>query len=215
MDQYTKIGSTLFESLVKLREEKGTLDMLDVGKLFEQISDNLIPSYNGVDHKVKEEIAQLSTFINQAMNEISDIRTHDGQNATGDATLHLNAIIKNTEEASHTIMDAVETIQTAANSIGGENEKIITDEIIKIYEACNFQDLTGQRINKVIKILMEIDSKIHNISKLFNSGNSEICSQTANKKALTEDEKLLNGPQLPDIAPSQIDIDALFRDNKI
>lgn len=214
MDTQTKLGNALFGSLIKLRGQKGEFDMADVGALFQQISATLHPSDSGIDHGLKEEIERLAIFIEQAKGEISAIgASGDGKKASGDATLHLEAIVKTTEEASHAIMDAVGIIQTSADAVGGEHQKKIGDAINKIYEACNFQDLTGQRIKKVIKILVEIDARIHTMLELF--GGRDAQAGSVGREALTEDEKLLNGPQLPDQAPSQDDIDALFGNGKV
>ncbi|MCC7259436.1 MAG: protein phosphatase CheZ, partial [Alphaproteobacteria bacterium] len=82
----------------------------------------------------------------------------------------------------------------------------------KIYEACTFQDLTGQRVNKVIKILKEVDARIARMLQLF--GGDAAVTALPRRDERTGDERLLNGPQLPDQAPSQDDIDALFANGK-
>ena len=161
MDTQVRLGSALFDSLIRLRQQKGTLSMEDVGALFMQISKTLQPPVSETDHALKEDIEQLAIFIEQAKNEISTITTsHESEDSTGSATLHLDAVLKATEEAGHAIMDAADTISAAVNGIGGERQQAIEGAITKIYEACNFQDLTGQRVGKVIKTLNEIDSRI-------------------------------------------------------
>lgn len=210
MSTQAKLGSAIFDSLTKLRAKKGSFNMEDVGALFEQISATLHPTDNAVDNHFIEEIQKLAVFIKQTKDEISVIAASGGSKEKDGAALHLDAVIKATEEAGHTIMDAADAIMAASAGIGGDKEQAINAAITKIYEACNFQDITCQRLSKVIKILDEIDSRINNVLKLFGP---QLADDTTNLKP-AEGSQLLNGPQLPDTAPSQADIDALFADFK-
>ena len=86
---------------------------------------------------------------------------------------------------------------------------------MRIYDACNFQDLTGQRINKVLTTLEYIEAKIVKLIKLFGFQRDaeEMLNEKIDKvekKVPRKNAELLNGPELPNGAPSQDDIDALF-----
>lgn len=214
MNTQEKLGNALFNGLTKLREQKDTFNMEDLGALFQQISSNLHPIDDGTYYSFKEEIEKLAQFIEQTKKDISVIAVSDESgNSTDTATLHLDAVIKATEDASTTIMDAADAIQAEANKIGGQCQQEINESVTKIYEACNFQDITGQRLSKVIKILDEIDLRIKTLLKLF--GNQvHLVSNKPAKTGANNDKDLLNGPQLPDHAPSQADIDALFASYK-
>jgi chemotaxis protein CheZ len=56
----------------------------------------------------------------------------------------LNEIVRVTEDTTNTILEEAEEI---------DNGGMITDSVAKIYEACSFQDITGQRIGKVVVAL--------------------------------------------------------------
>ena len=75
---------------------------------------------------------------------------------------------------------------------------------MRIYEACNFQDLAGQRIGKVIATLVLIEQRIEDIL------DGKAVAATAG--ARTAAGGLLNGPKLDGDAghANQRDIDALF-----
>lgn len=77
-----------------------------------------------------------------------------------------------------------------------------------IYEACNFQDLTGQRISKVVKALRHIESHIDRMILVFGE---QLASHTVgmSDQDATSESALMNGPQLPDKANKQDDIDAI------
>jgi chemotaxis protein CheZ len=84
--------------------------------------------------------------------------------------------------------------------------------VIHIFEACNFQDLTGQRITKVVATLKFIETHIVRMMEIW--GGIEVF-QELTPQAMAErdgDKKLLNGPKLDGEVghASQDDIDALF-----
>lgn len=164
------------------------------------------------DRDLREEVRQLAAFIEQAKAELFAIGASGGGGVTGDAAQHLDAVIKGTEEASHAIMDAVDVVQNTANGLSGAPQEAIMGAVTKIYEACTFQDLTGQRVNKVIKILKEVDARIGRMLQLF--GGDAAVTAIPRRDERAGDERLLNGPQLPDQAPSQDDVDALFANSK-
>ena len=82
-----------------------------------------------------------------------EVRTLSPQEIKGKhiagATDELDAIVESTSEATSTIMDCCEKIQDKA--AGGEEADAINKEVMNIYEACSFQDITGQRVSKVVK----------------------------------------------------------------
>jgi chemotaxis protein CheZ len=214
MSTQAKLGSALFDGLIRLRDQKGTFTMEDVGGLFMQVSARLHPSDNAAEAGLKEQIEQLAMLVEQAKREICSIDTAASAERTADsATVQLDAVVKATEEATQAIMDVADTLQAIANDLQGERQQAVAGAITKIYEACNFQDLTGQRIGKVVKILGEIDLRINNMLRLFGAPGAP-AFRAATHSAAEGDAALLNGPQLPDQAPSQTDIDALFAGGK-
>ena len=105
-------------------------------------------------------------------------------------------------------------VDRIAGAIGGENGDAITNEVMKIFEACSFQDITGQRITNVVKTLKEIEGKVSKIiaiiaSRIPGIGDADT-SSVEDTKSVNEEDNLLNGPQLPDKAISQDDIDKIL-----
>jgi len=127
------------------------------------------------------------------------------------ATDELDAVIESTAEATGAIMDACEVIEDRAAQIGGEQGDAIAAQITKIYEACSFQDITGQRITKVVGALKSIEIKVGALMGVLEQGSND---RIAAAKAATEEDgdSLLNGPQLPGGGISQADIDKLLED---
>ena len=120
------------------------------------------------------------------------------------ATDELDAIIDATSVATGTIMDSCDVIQQKASEIEGADD--IVNEVMKIYEACSFQDITGQRVSKVVKTFKDIEDKI---DKLVGVLGIKI-DALPEEEGPQGDEALMNGPQLADQAISQEDIDKLL-----
>jgi chemotaxis protein CheZ len=87
--------------------------------------------------------------------------------------------------------------------------------VTRIYEACNFQDITGQRISKVVATLKTIETRLVSLAAAVGHGGG--AAAKAGKPgpqdgAKPSDADLLNGPQLPQNAKKQDEVDALLND---
>mgnify|MGYP001441055660 CR=1 FL=1 len=189
--------------------------------------DQVIKIINSVIQKVEhrddeanrhifDELMGLQRIIEEARQEIGQTRPDEiNKTHIPTATDELDAVVEATAEATGTIMDAAEKIMEHAGIVGGEHGDIITNEVMKIFEACSFQDIIGQRITKVIKTLKDIESKVTRVITIIASkipGIAEEVDMPLPQKELSEDEKLLNGPQLPGNAISQDEIDKMLAD---
>lgn len=204
----SRLGNSLLKSMVTLKQQKGDLSIEDVGGLFMQMASNLSPSSSEADLFMHQEIRQLAEYIANAKSEIFAISTNDKQEQViMDASAHLEEVVKATEQATNRIMDAAERIQELANGVGGDRGKEIAEVTGDIFEACNFQDITGQRITRVIKLLTNIEERINRLNDLFGVTPGNPGSAGAREPT---DKDLLNGPQLPGEAASQEEVDALF-----
>tara|TARA_R110002072_G_scaffold86216_1_gene194654 strand:- start:108 stop:725 length:618 start_codon:yes stop_codon:yes gene_type:complete len=159
-------------------------------------------------NSILTELRDLLIVIEETRQEIGSARTSDikGKHIPG-ATDELDAIVAATSEATGTIMDCCDVIQEKAMAIGGADADAIVDETMKVFEACSFQDITGQRISKVITAFHEIEEKIDKLVGVLGLSTAGIMEES---DARTGDEALLNGPQMPDKAISQDDIDKLL-----
>ena len=156
--------------------------------------------------RTKREIASLhvSGFKGEEMSRVTD---------------ELDAVVGGTESATDRILAAAEAIDEAAGNLAarlkGKDEDLTTEmqeQVLQIFEACNFQDLTGQRIRKVVNVLMFIEDRVMRMMEIW--GGMEIFANIEADDSLRRvgDDALLNGPALPEAEgiASQDDIDALF-----
>jgi chemotaxis protein CheZ len=121
------------------------------------------------------------------------------------ATDELDAVVAHTASATDVILESCERLELAASSGQPIDADLLGQATTAIYEACSFQDITGQRIKKVVGTLKAIEQKVGEILKVFGQG-QEI------EDAVIPEASLTNGPQLPGKAMDQSDIDKLLAD---
>lgn len=154
--------------------------------------------------------------------EIASIQAghHSGANLDR-ATYELSAVVSDTEAATEVILSAAENIDDLVTrlirQLPDEQKGLahqIHDNAVQIFEACNFQDITGQRISKVVGLMQFVE---HHISRMIAiwGGQDELHRLAGNLKKEREregDDALLNGPALSsdNNVVSQDDIDSLF-----
>lgn len=166
---------------------------------------------NQDDNKIYESIQNIASRIKTLE---AELLSDDSDNISGkiipDARTELNEVVKETEDAANKIMDAAEEIQNIAEKVGGEEKDKILAQATKIFEASNFQDITGQRISKVVSTLIDIQNITDELLGVI-SGDASIKATPSKKKQ--SDDDLMNGPQIAEEAPSQEDIDKLFNES--
>lgn len=218
MTNPTQLGATMLKSLVKLREQKGAIRIEDLGEILEELASTINPS-NQPEVFLRGEFQKIADHIEQAKLEIASLVHVEGEEAPSPqhishATDQLDAVVKATEEATNTIMDSADKIQNALDNNVPDMKDVIGNAVADIYLACNFQDITGQRITKVLTTLEYIDLKVRTIMQLFGNVTAEDAEKIAAAgnplKDARPNAELLNGPQMAKDAPNQDDIDALF-----
>lgn len=153
--------------------------------------------------ELKRSIENLGKQLHES--DAGEISTSHIPNATDE----LYAVVQATEQASETIMGASEKILEVVKGADQEIFKDVQSYVVEIFEACTFQDITGQRIKKVTDYLKEIDVQTTLVLSLLEGKNN---IEMANIAEETSDKSLLNGPSLPHKALSQEDIDKMLED---
>jgi chemotaxis protein CheZ len=161
------------------------------------------------------ELEGLGRTIARAKAEIAALKVEDIRDAhIPSATDELDAIVEHTAHATNEILDCCETLEQMQSELSGEAADKLQGAVTRIYEACSFQDITGQRIGKVVTALKAIEGRISTIvSAASGMPGPEAApapvAQPRDEKR-TEGEKLANGPQLPGAGVSQSEIDRLL-----
>jgi chemotaxis protein CheZ len=171
--------------------------------------------------KLKVELDLIQDAINRTKREIAVLH---GKSFNGEEMAKVNgelgAVVGGTEQATQQILEATEAIDQAATALAkvtslDQQQRLaedIQERIISIFEACNFQDLTGQRISKVMNTMRFIENHINVMMDIWGGVDAIKAHVPPIIDTREADAKLLNGPKLdgdPGHA-SQDDIDAMF-----
>src|SRR3954447_6551557 len=171
--------------------------------------------------KLKVELDLIHDAINRTKREIAVLH---GKSFNGEEMAKVNgelgAVVGGTEEATQQILEAAEAIDNASTALSKvttpDQQKLLSEEIqervVSIFEACNFQDLTGQRINKVMTTMRFIENHVCEMMEIWGGVDAIKAHAPSFIDTREGDAKLLNGPKLEgDVGhASQDDIDALF-----
>jgi chemotaxis protein CheZ len=154
------------------------------------------------------EVEELGRMIANTKSEIAALRVDDiNDHDIPFATDELDAIVEHTAHATDAILESCEMLDEVAATVSGDAAIKLQAATTRIYEACSFQDITGQRITKVVTTLKTIEGKVAHIIGTF--GPPVVAVRRAGDHVAT-DADLLNGPQLPAHAMDQSDIDKLL-----
>jgi chemotaxis protein CheZ len=171
--------------------------------------------------KLKIEIDLIYDAITRTKREIAVLH---GKSFNGEEMAKVNgelgAVVGGTEEATQQILEAAESIDNAATALSSvtslDQQKLLSEEIqervVSIFEACNFQDLTGQRIKKVMTTMKFIEHHITVMMDIWGGVDAIKAHAPVISDVREGDARLLNGPRSEgDVGhASQDDIDALF-----
>ena len=185
------------------------------------IDNQLIEDYKREVHEaanLKHELQELSDAILNTKKEVAKLHPLDEKSDRIAAmTDELDAVVVATEGATDGILQAVEVIEDRTESLrmhaSSEEDtgslEDISDQVMKIYESCNFQDLTGQRITRVVNTLRFIEERV--ASMIAALGGEEGIKEVAGEEEVdTTDKRLLHGPTDGETRISQDEIDNLF-----
>ncbi|NQU57806.1 MAG: hypothetical protein HQ513_11265 [Rhodospirillales bacterium] len=119
--------------------------------------------------------------------------------------------------ATDRMMTATETIQDAATAIGAKSKERATKNQLKkidkgcgdVFEACSFQDITGQRLGKITRTVTVIEDSVRTVSALAGGkGKGRVGKSHAIDRM--DGNVALEGPQIDGPAVSQDEINKLF-----
>lgn len=168
---------------------------------------------------LRAELQSMASHIQTAKSEIASIYNKDPKvqqagNRINAATSELDQIVASTEQATSDILNAAERIMEAAGKLPAEQAEaaeILTNQATEIFTACSFQDITGQRISKVVSTLRYIDQRVAAMVAIWGPENISGAQSRSDEGAdQRRDSHLLNGPAMPGQGHTQVEIDALL-----
>lgn len=168
---------------------------------------------------LKTELRALAFCIEQTKAEIASLRSDESDvDHLNSVASELDAVVSATEGATQQILGASERIEAlaremrphVADSFAARILEDLIESTTTIFEACNFQDITGQRITKVVRTLQYVDGRINSMIEIWGSDAFREALPKPSEMEKGDESHLLNGPQLGDSGISQDEIDKLF-----
>ncbi|MEX0697167.1 MAG: protein phosphatase CheZ [Dongiaceae bacterium] len=206
------VSRDVSERLDALQKRSDRIDPGEIVEVVEGIMGTMRGDLSTAELDLYAELGSLGKYIADAKAEISSLRPNEIRDQhLPIASDELDAIVGATEQATNGILEAVETIEGLTQDMSPEVAEKVTEAVTRVYESCNFQDITGQRVTKVVKALKQIEASVIGLLAAFGDDSSPAARPAApSPDEAPVDHELLNGPQLPGEATTQADIDALL-----
>jgi len=167
---------------------------------------------------IEHELAGIQDIIARNKRELSALINDGSERRMSRAAGELGAAVEGMETATQKILASVEAIDECARALASALTddyhhglaQDVQDHVVRVYEACNFQDLAGQRIGKVIATLMTVEEQLAAMIEHLQSGGG--ASRPAAVAHRTYAGDLINGPRLDGASGhvTQQDIDLMF-----
>jgi chemotaxis protein CheZ len=170
---------------------------------------------------LKRELVGLFGHLQKIRKELAALKP-DAGNHFGTMSEELDEVVSATEGATNTIMESCEGIDAAMDEARAlsddpslaEKFDRVTDKVNLIFEACSFQDITGQRVTKVVSSLKFIEERVNAI--ILTWGRDELDKVVVEiKEEKDEYKKFLHGPQMPGQGVDQSQVDQLLAQTDI
>lgn len=203
----------LDERLGKLRTERGeTIRLEEVGATVAAI----LPSGSAAGEGIAvlgRDLREMVETVGRAKEDLAALcpRRMAAHELPG-ARDELEAVIANTAEAAGRFMDVAERMGSLAGNLADEQGEVLAGLSTEIFEASSFQDITGQRVNKVLGVLRAVEARLTALADLIGDEYVGEADPEAfdERGEVVDAEALKHGPQLEGQGNSQADIDALL-----
>ncbi|HHG89614.1 MAG TPA: chemotaxis protein [Devosia sp.] len=184
------------------------MTLTDVISVAELLTSSLQPLLRRIDVTLQKELRGILTKIENLRQDISKVHADDiADNRIPEVGKELSEVVKATESATNSIMNAAETVLAAEDKPEKDYRKLVNDQMMAVFEACSFQDITGQRITKVVDTVEVIEERINILCEMMDAHAGK-AAPVLTEAEKSKEKQLLHGPTSG--GASQSDIDALF-----
>lgn len=176
------------------------------------------PAQSSDTKHMQQEIEALYSAISRSKQELSALAGYGQEGAcVARASQELHAVVGGSEQATQKILKAAEIIEDSAKTLAAgikTNHELglvqdMQDQVTAIYEACNFQDLVGQRVTKATAALRFVEAQVVRMLDIWDAIDPGMETPSGPRAG---GNKLVNGPLLAGDRGhvSQADVDAMF-----
>jgi hypothetical protein len=207
--QETERGRWFLAEYARRNRHADTQQVLDA---IEKLQRSITARGDGTPDNIRMTISDMSAAIARTKAEISSIKPDDDSfGKIADATIELDAIVDTTEKATSEILAGAEQVQEIAWTLRESGlDPAVCDQLdalmTETYTACSFQDLTGQRIRKIVNVLNFLEARIEAMKLIWGGQDAG----TPAPEAPSMEDSLLDGPALPGEGLEQANVDDLL-----
>lgn len=186
-----------------------------------EFQDKILGSQSDMRIEVlQSELKEMASSIADTRADIAKLQSDDAAADHIEAAAgELDAVVAATESATSSILAAAEEMQLISEQLRDANvDGDLCDAIelhtTDIFMACSFQDLTGQRITKVVNTLTFLEQRVNMMIEVW--GGDAMGGEKKNKLKSTlpsddrPDADILDGPATDGNGFSQDEIDAML-----
>jgi len=203
------VVNTILELGERLKKSPGEqMTLSDVIGVAELLTSSLQPLLRRIDVTLHQELRGILLKIETLRAEISKVHADDiSSNRIPEMGRELSYVVKATEDATNAIMSAAEKVLANQERPEAEFKALVADEMMKIFEACSFQDITGQRVTKVVETVEVIEDRINILCEMMD-GRVKPVKPVLTAREQSKKDRLLSGPASG--GADQAMIDAMF-----
>ena len=202
-----------FDGLISfLKQKRDNITFQDIISLAEVAAQSMQGFFKAMDAKVYRELREIAGYIESMRTEIGALQVNDlKESRIPSAGQELGAIVAATEAATDTIMTCAEELMGADTTDHAAYKALVDEKMMIIFEACSFQDITGQRIAKVVETLQHIETRVARFAEVMKASDIQgFLSDDERARAERNEKNLLNGPQLAGQGVDQASVDKMF-----
>jgi chemotaxis protein CheZ len=196
-----------------LKQKLGAdVSLADVVALAEITAQSLQSVFETMDSAVHRELREIAHYIKAMKAEIAGLHFYELKHtripAAGE---ELDAVVKATEAASNTIMECAEAVLAGDTSDPAAFKAMVDQKMLIVFEACSFQDITGQRVAKVIETLEHIEARVSRFTDALRTRDTgRFVSEEERASAERKERLMLHGPQRDGGNDRQREVDRLM-----
>jgi chemotaxis protein CheZ len=219
-----EVAARVRESLANLKtKDLKDGQVMEVLSLAQQLTDTMQLFFGSLDNSIHQEFVYIADYIARTRTEISRLRPNDiKEQRIPTAGAELEAVVTDTERATETIMQEAETLLGEKPEDLAAYKAQVDDAMMRIIEACSFQDLSGQRVSKVVDSLRHVEKRVSRFAATMGVNDADAdedeVAEAERRKKLHLNGPALGGPEtgqdaVDEIIKSDLDqnaIDALF-----
>jgi chemotaxis protein CheZ len=198
------------------RSASRDVSLSDVVRLAEISAETFQAFFQAIDSAMLREMREIAEYITAMKHEIGTLQVNDIRNSRIPAAgQELDAIVKATEAATHTIMECAEAVMGADAGDAGAYKRLVDEKMLVVFEACSFQDITGQRVAKVVETLQHIEARVSRFADAVRA--PDIAAPLNERERALAERKaslLMHGPQLEGNGIGQSEVDSLLAKGK-